>query len=55
MIVLDASAAVELLIDSGKGQEVQGWFMSEQSHAPELISYEVLSAIRGRVRGRHLT
>jgi predicted nucleic acid-binding protein len=55
MIVLDATATVEMLIDSSKGQEVQGWYMSEQSHAPELISYEVLSAIRGRVRGKHLS
>ena len=55
MIVLDVSAVVEMLIDSRKGREVQEHFMAEQSHAPELISYEVLSAIRGRTRGKHLT
>jgi predicted nucleic acid-binding protein len=55
MIVLDASATVEMLLNSQTGQEVHRWFVAEQSHAPELISYDVLSAIRRRVLLRHLT
>jgi predicted nucleic acid-binding protein len=55
MIVLDASATVEMLLNSQTGQEVHRWFVAEQSHAPELISYEVLSAVRRRVLLRHLT
>ena len=55
MIVLDASAVVEMLIDSEKGRVAQEHFVAEQSHAPELISYEVLSAIRGRAYGKRLT
>ena len=55
MIVLDASATLEILLGSRRGIEAQGWYVSEQSHAPEVIGYEVLSAIRGKARGRELT
>jgi predicted nucleic acid-binding protein len=55
MIVLDSSAVVELLVDSTKGSKVGSLFEAEQSHAPDLIAFEVLSAIRGNVRGSLLT
>ncbi len=55
MIVLDSSAVVELLVDSTKGGKVGSLFEAEQSHAPDLIAFEVLSAIRGNVRGSLLT
>ncbi len=55
MIVLDSSAIVEMLLDSPKAARAASLFLSEQSHAPELVGFEVLSAIRGQVRGRKLT
>lgn len=55
MIVVDSSAVVEWLIKSDKASTVEGILTSEQAHAPELIGYEVLSAIRGRLRGSLLT
>jgi predicted nucleic acid-binding protein len=55
MIVLDSSAIVEVLIDSPKADRVLAAINGEQRHAPDLISFEVLSAIRGKVRGQELT
>jgi predicted nucleic acid-binding protein len=55
MIVIDSSAVIEMLIDSPKAPMVKGLYMAEQSHAPELISFEVLSGIRGNLRGHKLT
>jgi len=44
-----------MLIGTPKAFQVKALYMAEQSHAPELISYEVLSGIRGNVRGHKLT
>jgi predicted nucleic acid-binding protein len=55
VIVLDSSAVVEMLIGTPKALEVKALYMAEQSHAPELISYEVLSGIRGNVGAHKLT
>lgn len=55
MIVLDSSAIVEVLIDSPKADKVVAAIRDEQRHAPELIGFEVLSAIRGKVRGQEMT
>ena len=47
MIVLDASAAVELLGDTLRGQQVAERLQRETvSHAPHLLDIEVTSAIR---------
>jgi predicted nucleic acid-binding protein len=54
VIVLDASAIVEILLDSPKAVKARSLYRSEQSHAPELVGFEVLSAIQGQVRGRRL-
>lgn len=55
MIVIDSSAVIEMLLDTPKAPMVKGLYMAEQSHAPDLISFEVLSGIRGNLRGRKLT
>ena len=55
MIVIDASAVIEMLIEGPKASLVKALYMSEQSHAPDLISFEVLSGIRGNIRGGKLT
>jgi predicted nucleic acid-binding protein len=55
MIVLDSSAVVEVLIDSPKAERATAAIKGQQAHAPDLIAFEVLSAIRGKVRGGELT
>jgi predicted nucleic acid-binding protein len=55
MIVLDSSAIVEVLADTPKAPRVMAELTGQQIHAPELISFEVQSAIRGNVRAHKLT
>jgi len=57
MIVLDASAAVELLLGTGKGSRVSAMIADsmEALYAPHLIDLEVAHAARGLVRGGVLT
>jgi predicted nucleic acid-binding protein len=55
VVVADSSAFVELLVGSPKASVVLRVLAGQQIHAPDLISFEVLSAIRGHVRGAKLT
>lgn len=55
MVVADSSAFVEVLVGSPKAVLVGRAVTDQQIHAPDLISFEVLSAIRGHVRGAKLT
>lgn len=55
MIVTDASAIVEILINSPKADRAVAAMRGQQIHAPALVGFEVLSAIRGKVRGGDLT
>ncbi len=55
MIVLDASAAVELLIDGPKGGKVDEAIEDQRVHAPAMIDFEVMSALYGHVRGSLLS
>lgn len=57
MIVLDASAALELLLVTSAGEAVARVISrtGETLHAPHLIDLEVLQAIRRFVRSDHLT
>lgn len=50
-VVLDASAAVELLLGSESGRRVAETLVQAQAiHCPELLYSEVLSALRGLLR-----
>jgi predicted nucleic acid-binding protein len=55
VVVADASAFVEVLVPSTKTANVRRALRGQQIHAPELIGFEVLSAIRGKARGHELT
>lgn len=46
MIVLDASAAVELLLGTPRGAQLASRIGSEALHAPHLIDLEVTSVLR---------
>ena len=50
MIVLDASAAVELLLGTPVGARVAGLIESDALLAPELLDVEVVSAVARLVR-----
>jgi predicted nucleic acid-binding protein len=52
MLVLDASAAVELLLRTGRGDRVAAHLEPEsvQLHAPDLLWLEVASALRRTIR-----
>lgn len=51
MIVLDASAAVELLLDTEAGEAVARRLMGERLHMPAHFDVEVVSTIRRLVLG----
>lgn len=45
MLVLDASAAIELLLDTARGRRVAAVLPTEEVLAPELLDVEVCSAL----------
>jgi len=53
MLVLDASAAVELLLRTNRGDRVATHLADEsvQLHSPDLLWLEVASALRRAIRG----
>ncbi|WP_276778908.1 type II toxin-antitoxin system VapC family toxin [Actinomyces gerencseriae] len=54
MWVLDASAAAELLLGTDRGLDVEAALGADDIYAPQLLAVEVLSVLRGMVRGGHL-
>jgi len=56
MIVVDASAAIEWLLDSRKGKDVRRRTLADQGtlHAPQLLDLEVCQVLRRFVREGHL-
>ena len=54
MIVLDASAAVEWLLQTSSGVEIAQWVLSsgESLHAPHLLDVEVTQVLRRAVNTR---
>lgn len=55
MIVVDCSAVVDALTGAPEGAELVELLAMEDLHAPELLGYEVVAAVRGLVLGRHLS
>ena len=56
MIVVDASVLLTALLDAGASGALARQVLrdDEQRHAPDLVDIEVVSGIRGRLRGGHL-
>ena len=56
MIVIDASAILELLMLTERGQRVEARLFrdAEEIHAPHLLDVEVLQALRRIVHGRDM-
>lgn len=55
MIVLDASAAAALLLNQPRSRAIGDLLAEQEVAAPELLGVELLSVLRGWVRGRGLT
>jgi len=50
LVVLDASAAVEVLLHSGTGADVRRRIAGHELHAPHLVEIEVAETLRRAVR-----
>jgi predicted nucleic acid-binding protein len=55
VLVVDCSAVVDALTGAPGIDELVGMLSGEDLHAPELLDYEVVAAVRGLVLGRHLS
>lgn len=55
MIVVDASALVDVLSGAADAGTLGDRLAGEDLHAPTLVDYEVVAALRGLVLGRHLS
>lgn len=55
MIVVDCSAVVDALVGAPGSQELVDLLAAEDLHAPDLIDYEMVAALRGLVLGCHIS
>lgn len=55
MIVVDSAAVVDALTGVPGTDELRAHLAAEDLHAPSLIDFEVVSALRGLTRGGHLS
>jgi len=55
MIVVDSSSVVDSLIRAPQTDELIETLSVEDLHAPQLIDYEVVAAVRGLVLGGHVS
>jgi predicted nucleic acid-binding protein len=54
VIVVEASAMVDALVDQPVNPALLALLADEELHAPALLDFEVASALRGHARGRRL-
>lgn len=55
MIVVDASAVVDALTAAPDSADLLATLSASELHAPELVDFEVVSALRGLTLGGHLS
>jgi predicted nucleic acid-binding protein len=55
VIVIDCSAVVDALTAAGDADSLRARMSGEDLHAPALVDFEVVAALRGLVLGKHLT
>lgn len=55
MIVVDASAVIDVLTVASGSAELVSYLTAEDLHAPSLIDFEIVSAVRGLTLGGHLS
>lgn len=54
MVVLDASALIEYLLDATAFPRIESIIRNEELHAPHLLDLEILHGLRGAVIGKRL-
>lgn len=55
MIVVDSAAVVDALAAVEGTEELRAYLVAEELHAPTLLDFEVVSALRGLAPGGHLS
>ena len=55
MIVVDSAVVVDALTAADGVDDLHAYLAAEELHAPTLLDYEVLSALRGLTLGAHLS
>lgn len=55
MIVVDSGAVVDALTGAPGGDSLRRHIRGQELHAPHLLDYEVVSALRGLTLGGHLS
>ena len=55
MIVVDSAAVVDALTGADGTEDLRASLATQDLHAPALLDYEVVSALRGLTLGGHLT
>ena len=55
MIVVDSAAVVDVLTAVEGSEELAGYLADEELHAPSLLDFEVVAALRGLTLGGHLS
>jgi len=55
VIVVDRSAVVDALIGASEIDQLIETLSGEDVHAPQLLDYEIVAAVRGLVLGGHLS
>lgn len=55
MIVVGSAAVVDALTATAGVEDLHAYLAAEELHAPTLLDYEVLSALRGLTLGAHLS
>lgn len=55
MIVVDSAAVVDALIAIAGTEELRAYLATEDLHAPSLIDFEIVSALRGLTLGGHVS
>jgi len=55
LIVIDSAVVVDALTGTAGVEDLHAYLAAEELHAPTLLDYEVLSALRGLTLGAHLS
>jgi predicted nucleic acid-binding protein len=55
VIVVDSAAVVDALTGVAGSEELAGYLAGEELHAPSLLDFEVVAALRGLALGGHLS
>ncbi len=55
MIVVDCACVVDVLTNAPGCEQLRAWLATEELHAPELLDFEFVAALRGLTLAKHLS